>query len=111
MPKLLKKSFNKLYKKRLFYLGLIYGQINLIKFVESNKFDNVAIQQNLTNFLFGQISQIKSSTKKKIEHILIYQINLMKKKQAKLKSPHVKRNIRNCKKIQKYVTEKFKFRI
>ena len=65
MPKLLKKSFNKLYKKRLFYLGLIHGQINLIKFVESNKFDNVAIQQNLTNFLFGQISQIKSSTKKK----------------------------------------------
>ena len=44
-------------------------------------------------------------------HILIYQINLMKKKQEKLKSPRVKRNIRNCKKIQKYVTEKFKFRI
>ena len=56
MPKLLKKSFNKLYKKRLFYLGLIHGQINLIKFVESNKFDNVAIWQNLTNFLFSQIS-------------------------------------------------------
>ena len=56
MPKLLKKSFNKLSKIRLFYLGLIHGQINLIKFVESNKFDNVAIWQNLTNFLFSQIS-------------------------------------------------------
>ena len=43
-------------KIRLFYLGLIHGQINLIKFVESNKFDNVAIWQNLTNFLFSQIS-------------------------------------------------------
>ena len=49
---------------------LTHGQINLIKFFESNKFD--AYTAKFDTFLFDQISL-------KIGHVLIHQINLMKR--------------------------------
>ena len=44
-------------------------------------------------FLFDQISFIKFL--KKIGRVLFHQINLMKKSQSELKSPHVKKNYKN----------------
>ena len=37
---------------------LIHGQVNLIKFIASNKFDNVTVK--FDTFLFDQISLVKS---------------------------------------------------
>ena len=77
---------------------LIDGQINLIKFIESNKLDNYTAKSD--TFLFGQISLIKFC---KIGRVLFHQINLMKKSQSKLKSPRVKK--KNYKKIKLQMNE------
>ena len=69
---------------------LIHGQINLTKFIESNKFDNVYSQIWHIFVWSNQFDQIL----KKIGRVLFYQINLMKKSQSKLKSPHVKKKLR-----------------
>ena len=68
---------------------LIHGQINLIKFIESNKFDNVYSKIWRTFVWSNYFDQIL----KKIGRVLFHQINLMKKSQSKLKSPRVKKKL------------------
>ena len=72
-----------------YFKPLMHGQINLIKFIESNKFDNVYSKIWHVFVWSNQLDQIL----KKIGRVLFHQINLMKKSQSKLKS-HVWR--KNC---------------
>ena len=65
---------------------LIHGQINLIKFIESNKFDNVC-NKIWRIFVWSNFE--------KIGRVVFHQIFLMKKSQSKLKSPRVKTKIQN----------------
>ena len=64
----------------------MHNQVNLIKFTESSKLDDV--YHKIWQIFFDQISLIKIG---KIGRVLFNQINLMKKSQSKLKFPHVKK--------------------
>ena len=73
-----------------FFKSLIHGQIYLIKFIESNKFDNVQSKNWHIFVSWNQFDQIL----KKIGRVLFHQINLMQKSQLKLKSPRLKKKLR-----------------
>ena len=79
------KNLQYLYKIATFKL-LMHNQVNLIKFTESSKLDDV--YHKIWQIFFDQISLIKIG---KIGRVLFNQINLMKKSQSKLKFPHVKK--------------------
>ena len=72
-----------------FLKPLIHGQINLIKFIEPNKFDNIYSKIWHVFVWSNQLDQIE-----KIGRVLFHQINLMKKSQSKLKFPRVKNKLR-----------------
>ena len=66
---------------------LIHSQINLIKFVESDKFDNAC------NKIWHTCVRSNWSNFKKIECVLLHKINLIKNSQSKFKSPHGKKKL------------------